>query len=449
MDTPLRVLLVGAGRVGTSFLHYFAGNPAVRLVGVVDIDPAAPGLASARDAGIPVAATFHDLLRTPDLQLVIDVTGDSAVYQQLRREREDVEVISTGGAHLFWWLLHEYQHKEVLQQRYELVLQQLEQKAGDFVIGGDPRMRDIAELVLRVAPAPTTVLITGETGTGKEVVARAIHRHSQRRDRPLVTVNCTALSAGLIESELFGHVRGAFTGATTDRRGLLEAADGGTVFLDEIGDMPLEMQSKLLRFLQEGEVRRVGEQRTRKVDVRVIAATNQNLHTAVENGLFRADLYYRLNAIVMDVPPLRQRRADIPLLAYHFLRRAQAKVNKRVTAISSTALWLLYQYEWPGNLRELANVIERAVVLTDSNEIGVAQLPLGLRPNGDVPPQPEADLPVVRAHLVDDFDRNALVRHLAEASGNVTRAAKAAGVSRRTFHRLLNKHGLSATSFRT
>ena len=223
------------------------------------------------------------------------------------------------------------------------------------------------------------MLIRGESGTGKELVARAIHRYSNVRERPLVTVNCTALAPTLLESELFGHKRGAFTGAVADKPGLFERADGGTIFLDEVGDMPLEMQAKLLRVLQTGEIKPVGDVVTRKVRVRVIAATNRDLEKALAVSEFREDLFYRFNTFTITLPPLRERTEDIPVLAHHFLRKAEAKVNKRVDRFAPEALDLLKRYPWPGNLRELENIIERAVVLATSRQVDVAHLPLHLQ----------------------------------------------------------------------
>ncbi len=248
-----------------------------------------------------------------------------------------------------------------------------------FAESQSPLMQEILDLVHRVAPTPTTVLIRGESGTGKEIIARLIHHLSPMHSKPLVIVNCTALSPQLIESELFGHRKGAFTGAVQDKIGLLEQAHGGTVFLDEIGDMPLEMQAKLLRFLQSGEVRPIGSTTTRRVKVRIIAATNRNLETAIQQGDFREDLFYRLNAFTLQLPPLRKRKEDIPLLAAHFLQLARERINKHVTRISPKAMALLLQYHWPGNLRELKNVIERAVVLATGDEITVNHLPFNFQ----------------------------------------------------------------------
>ncbi len=320
-----------------------------------------------------------------------------------------------------------------------------------YLIGQSPAMQEIFDLASRVAPTPTTVLIRGESGTGKEVIARFIHEHSPQKHKPLVVVNCTALSPQLIESELFGHRKGAFTGAVHHKVGLLEQAHQGTVFLDEIGDMPLEMQAKLLRFLQSGEIRPIGDSRTRRVKVRILAATNRNLEAAIQQGSFRKDLFYRLNAFTLHLPPLRQRKEDIPLLADHFLTLARARVNKTVTRISPAAMQALLHYHWPGNLRELKNVIERAVVLATGDEITVNHLPFNLQFNFYPEFSPDFNgttLLEQKARLIQRFEYEMLARLLSDHQGNVTRAARAAGIPRRTFQRLMNKHGLNASHFR-
>ena len=240
------------------------------------------------------------------------------------------------------------------------------------IVGNSPPLTKVLSLVETVAPMPSTVLILGETGTGKELVARAIHDRSPRRDHPLVKVNCSAISAGLVESELFGHVRGAFTGAVDERIGRFEVADGGTIFLDEIGELPLDTQVKLLRVLQEREIEPVGSARARKVDVRVIAATNRDLEHDVAAGRFRADLYFRLNVFPIEMPPLRERKDDVPILAYYFADRLAREFGKRIERIAPEAVERLLAYPWPGNVRELSNVIERAVVLARGPVLDVA-----------------------------------------------------------------------------
>jgi transcriptional regulator with PAS, ATPase and Fis domain len=310
-------------------------------------------------------------------------------------------------------------------------------------------MRELAEQIIRGAQTPTTVLIRGESGTGKELVARAIHRYSNLRDKPLVTVNCTALTPSLMESELFGHKRGAFTGAVADKAGLVEKADGGTIFLDEIGDMPPEMQAKLLRVLQAGEIKAVGDSVTRKVRVRVIAATNRDLERAMEAGEFRADLFYRFNTFTITLPPLRDRAEDIPVLAYHFLRKAEAKVNKKVDRFSPEALDLLSRYPWPGNLRELENVIERSVVLASTREVGLAHLPLYLQQDGGpIRITSEEGFLEAKERAIQHFEREAVTRFLAEAKGNISLAAKQAKITRRNFHRLISKYSINTKVYK-
>jgi len=240
------------------------------------------------------------------------------------------------------------------------------------IVGSSPALRALLDQVRMVAPTGSTVLIAGETGTGKELIARAIHVQSERRDRPFVKVNCAAIPTELLESELFGHERGAFTGALAQRIGRFEAADGGTLFLDEIGDMPLHLQTKLLRVLQEQEFERVGGTRTIQVDVRIVAATNRDLTGMVEENKLRADLYYRLAVFPMSVPPLRERREDIPLLTRHFVQKHAKKMGRNIESIPSYALEALADYDWPGNIRELQNVIERSVVLSKGGELDVA-----------------------------------------------------------------------------
>ena len=244
------------------------------------------------------------------------------------------------------------------------------------VIGQSEILKKILQRLERVAATDATVLILGETGTGKELLARAVHDLSDRRDRPLVKVNCAALPANLIESELFGHERGAFTGALTKKIGRFELADGGTIFLDEIGELPLELQPKLLRILQEGEAERIGSPKSVKVDVRVIAATNRDLQQGVQTGAFRDDLFYRLNVFPIESPPLRQRKEDIPFLVQHFVDKYAVRLGKKIDSISSRLIHTLQAYPWPGNIRELENIVERAIILTDGPQLKIGEFEL-------------------------------------------------------------------------
>jgi len=300
------------------------------------------------------------------------------------------------------------------------------------IVGRSPALQRVLRQIEQVAPTDTTVLITGETGTGKELVARAIHTHSRRRDRPLVSVNCGAISPGLVESELFGHEKGAFTGALTRKVGRFELADGGTIFLDEIGDLPLDLQVKLLRVLQEGEIERVGGTRSLKVDVRVIAATHQDIQRAVAEGRFRADLYYRLNVFPIHTPALRERRDDIPTLAAHFLAQYAARYRKAIDGISADAMRALLAHPWPGNVRELAHTLERAVLMARGSEIAERDLGLHAAAPARAAASPD-DMTLEEAEQW--FIRKTLARH----SGNVNQAAEALGMSRSALYRRLQQ----------
>jgi DNA-binding NtrC family response regulator len=306
-------------------------------------------------------------------------------------------------------------------------------------------MRRLLELASRVAGHDTTVLITGESGTGKEVLARAIHRMSSRATAPFVAINCAAIPEHLLESELFGHVRGAFTGATADRAGLFEDADGGTLLLDEIGDLPLALQAKLLRVLEEGEIRRVGEGKSRPVDVRLLAATARKLDAARAAGHFRDDLYYRLNVVELVVPPLRERQEDIPALLTHFAQHAAQRLGHPVS-LSPAALAFLSHYAWPGNVRELRNAVERAAVLGTGHRLEREDFPLDPRAprngtgNGAEPATGEANLALKTR--VEALERD-LVQQALEASGGSRRgAAELLGVSLRTLFYKLRRYRL-------
>jgi Nif-specific regulatory protein len=310
------------------------------------------------------------------------------------------------------------------------------------IVGSSPAMQRVFRLLESAAGSPVTVLISGETGTGKELAARAVHDNGPRRGRPFVAVNCGALSATLLESELFGHRKGAFTGAVSDRQGLFEVADGGTIFLDEVGDMPAAMQVKLLRVLQEGEVLPVGETVPRPVDARVISATNRDLQAATAAGAFREDLLYRLNAFPITLPPLRERREDIPLLVTRLLEQTTAKFGKPIQRCSPRVMDLLMAYKWPGNVRELQNEIERAVALAPAGGvIEPADLSAHLiDASGPRIPLPAAELTLRRAREL--FEREYVAQVLAQHQGNATRAAKTLGISRVMLQKKIRDYGL-------
>jgi transcriptional regulator with PAS, ATPase and Fis domain len=438
-----RVILIGAGRGGRALVELLHREPSVEVVAVADKDEGAPGLVLAKELGIAVTTSYRELLASKVADLIIDVTGDPQVRRDISALKPaESEVVGGTAARFIWNCIEARKQTESLEDKYQLAMRELEARAeSEFIIGNNPKMKEISELIAKVAPTPTTVLIRGESGTGKELVARAIHRHSTLSRQPLVTLNCTALSPALLESELFGYRRGAFTGAYADRKGLFEKADGGTMFLDEIGDMSLEIQAKLLRTLQTGEIRAVGDMRTKQVSVRIIGATNQDLDKAIRGGTFREDLFYRINTFTITLPPLRERLEDIPFLSEFFLQRARAKVDKRVESFSQRALALLKSYSWPGNLRELENIIERAVVLTPSLMIEAEHLPLHVQDG--IVLKPEGGFMENKSLAVEQFERQALSAYLAETKGNVTRAATLARIPRRTFHRLMAKYKLS------
>lgn len=303
-------------------------------------------------------------------------------------------------------------------------------------IGKSPAMRSLAEMLATVAPSEATVLITGESGTGKEVAAKMLHARSNRAKGPFVAINCAALTETLLESELFGHEKGAFTGAEKQRDGRFLAADKGSIFLDEIGEMSMAMQAKLLRVIQEREIQRVGGDRTVKVDVRILAATNRDLRREVEEGRFRQDLYYRLNVVALHLPPLRERVEDIPNLAMHFLRRFAAANGKLVKGFTPAAMDRLLKYPWPGNVRELENTVERAVVLLMGEYVGERELPPALV---DAAGETDASLPSLSGMTLEEVEFAAVREALESSGGNKSEAARRLGITRKTLQAKLDK----------
>lgn len=303
-------------------------------------------------------------------------------------------------------------------------------------IGRSEPMRKLLEMIAMIAPSEATVLISGESGTGKELIARAVHANSLRKDRPLVSINCAALSESLLESELFGHEKGAFTGADKRREGRFMEADQGTLFLDEIGEVSPLMQAKLLRAIQEQEIQRVGSNQTLSVDVRLIAATNRDLLADVEAGRFRQDLYYRLNVVTVDSPPLRARREDIPLLAMHFLAKFAERNRKPVKGFTPLAMDMLLKYPWPGNVRELENSVERGVILLSGDFISEKELPLSISQCVDVQPDRQCGQAI---QPLEQVEKQAILAALEQTAGNKTEAAKQLGITRKTLLAKLQK----------
>jgi DNA-binding NtrC family response regulator len=321
--------------------------------------------------------------------------------------------------------------KEELGRRYEY----------DNIIGRSEPMQEIFATIERVAPSRATVLLAGESGVGKDLIARAIHFHSPRRDRPLVKINCTAIPENLMESELFGYEKGAFTGATASKPGKFEQADTGTVFLDEIGDVPGVIQVKLLRILQEREFERLGSNVTRHIDVRVVAATNQDLRAALEQGTFREDLYYRLNVVPINIPPLRERKQDIPFLANHFVRKLAPDAGREVDGITEAAMARLMNYHWPGNVRELENVIERGLVLCRGKELDTEDIKLEMAPR----PRAQNDQHFLPEGLtLDQYEQEIIREALRRADGNKSQAARILGLTRNALRYRLTQMGMEA-----
>lgn len=314
------------------------------------------------------------------------------------------------------------------------------------LIGKSRPMQEVFQQIEKVAASKGTVLICGESGTGKELVARAIHYNSDRRDRPLVVIDGGTIPENLQESELFGHVKGAFTGAIAAKRGLLEGADGGTLFLDEVGDLTLASQAKLLRILQDGTIRRVGDTRTVQVDVRILAATNKDLAEEVRWGSFREDLYYRLKVVVICLPPLRERREDIPLLADHFLHKYGQEFGRGTKRLSPGTLDLLMAYPWPGNVRELENAVERAILFSEGETVMERDLPPELRGEGEeirlAPLGGSLRLEEVIGRIVREMERKVILKALSQTTGNRTEAARLLGISRRALLYKLRRYGI-------
>ena len=434
--------VVSSARNAAEAMAVVTSNP----LDLVLCDVKMPGI-----SGLELVRQIGDI--HPDLPCIV-VTGYGGAESSLDALR--------AGA--FWYLEKPFDqaHLDVVRRLVEQAIEhgrlkaenrilqrQLHQRYRfENVVGSSPALRSVLDVVEKVADTDSTVLITGESGTGKELIARALHYNSRRADRMFVTVNCGAIPEDLLESELFGHVRGAFTNAVSHREGRFSVANGGTVFLDEIGDMSPNLQVKLLRVLQDQTFEPVGSSKTIQVDVRVIAATNQNLEDAIKERRFREDLYYRLNVIPIEIPPLRERREDIPLLVQHFLDAMNREKGKaEAVAISQTALERLCEHEWPGNVRELENLIERLVILRGEGEIQDEDLPPAFK-QGPAALRPEAPrIPATGLafnEVVDRFEADLILQALEQTHWNKNRAAQLLGLNRTTLIEKIKKKRLSA-----
>jgi two-component system response regulator HupR/HoxA len=392
-----------------------------------------------------------------DLDATVAAVNEANIFYYIAKpwEPEELQLIVRRAAEQYLLakknaeLTRELLEANRLLTRENTVLKTSLPGSADFssMIGHAPKMLGIFDLVRKVVDTPTTVLILGETGTGKEMLARAVHANSSRKDKIFVAQNCAALPDSLLESELFGHTRGAFTGAVQEHTGLFELADGGTIFLDEIGDTSPALQQRLLRVLQEGEIRRIGATHSVKVNVRVIAATNKSLPEEVRAGRFREDLYYRLNVFPVELPPLRERREDIADLVDLFIRRFSRRINKRINGISPAAIQRLQAARFPGNIRELENEIERAVTLTDDGErIELDDLSVRFR-GGETEGEPvllDPDLPL--KDQVETLETDRIKSALRKTGGNILQAAKLLGLSRAGLHKKMNRYGITANN---
>jgi DNA-binding NtrC family response regulator len=406
-----------------------SGEQALRLARENDFDLV---LTDYKMAGMDGLTLLSELLKIDPSIIVVMMTAHGSV--------DSVKEALRGGA--FDYLGKPVDRDELLRV-VQSALERLN-RIDDEIIGGSEEMDRVKKMILKVAGSSSTVLIRGESGVGKERVARAIHKASPRANEIFQAVNCAAINENLLESELFGHEKGSFTGAHTQKKGQFEIADRGTLFLDEIGDLNISMQAKILRALQEREIMRVGATRTIKVDVRTIAATNRDLEAMVKDGRFREDLYYRLNIIPITIPPLRNRRDDIPRLVDFFVAKHSASASRQIRGLTAGARNLIMTYSWPGNVRQLESAIERAILLCEGNEIEVEDLPVEMRQEGTPAGAFDFKLPPEGISF-EDVERSLITQAMEQTNWNITRAAKLLGLSFRTLQYRLEKFGLKKT----
>ncbi len=444
MRPVTRVVLIGAGRGGTALIEILHKDPLVKIIGIADIDPKAPALDIARRLKIPTETDYHKLLSS-EVDLIIDVTGNPIVHKELEANPRKIEIMGKLSAMFMWQLIRERIKStamaEVIRAKYSL----------ESFIWKNAKMGEIYHLLPKIARTNSTVLIEGESGTGKELIAHAIHQLSLREDKPFIRVNCGALAEGVLESEIFGHVKGAFTGAIAHKIGRFELADGGTLFLDEIGEISPATQVKLLRVIQEGEFERVGESNRVKVDVRIIAATNRDLKNAVKQNQFRQDLYYRLRVVPIRLPPLRERKEDIPPLVNHFIQQFNREMGRKVAHVSLDAIKILTQYDYPGNIRELENIIEHAMVFCTGETLEASHFQKEIHRSAEIEAvtrlldevkeklsvhrSAEIEVPPKQEKPLEAIEREVMMRVLHETGWNYKKTAEKLGISRTTLWR--------------
>jgi two-component system response regulator PilR (NtrC family) len=439
------LLVITLERAGYEVVAADGGETAVDLLRRESFDTVLTDLRMPRVDGLQVLRTAKELApETTVIVLTAVASTETAVeamklgaYDYITKpfKLDEVELIIRNGL----------ERKRLRDENLYLRKQLDTQHRFENIIGKSSRMLEVFDVIRKIADSPATAMITGESGTGKELVARAIHFNSYRRDKAFVSVNCAAIPEGLMESELFGHVKGSFTGATANKQGLFSAAEGGTLFLDEITEIPPLLQVKLLRAIQLREIRRVGDTRDIKIDVRLIAASNRDLEAAVKEGVMREDLYYRLNVLPIHLPPLRDRREDIPLIVAHFLQKFGKDLGKEVRAVAPEAMGVLERYHWPGNIRELENALERAIVLGAGDILGVDALPESVRrerPGKGVEPVDLPDQGIDLEGTLDDLERRYLQRALDKTGGVQTKAAELLRMTFRQFRYKVQKHQL-------
>jgi two-component system response regulator PilR (NtrC family) len=445
------VLTVLIRKEGHNTLSAWSGEEAMEILEREEIDLVLLDLMLPGMQGMQVLREIRQ--RQPD-QVVVVITAFSSIESAIEAMRE--------GA--FHYIPKPFKNEEVLltlrkgleQRRLtsenRSLREQLKQRFGfDNIIGKSKPMQQVYDLIKLAAPSKSNILVLGDSGTGKELVAKAIHHHSRRSNGPFVTVNSGSMPADLLESNLFGHVRGAFTGAIASKKGLFEMANLGSIFFDEIGNIPLDTQAKLLRVIQEKEFMRLGGVETIRVDVRIIAATNADLETSVQQGLFREDLFYRLNVIVVNLPPLRKRSEDIPLLAQHFLGHYARENEKQLQEIAPRAMEVLLDYHWPGNVRELENVVERAVVLSTGEVLDVDLLPASVRQpeSAGLPPPALPVNGIAFKDAVSEYERQIIIKALQACGGVQKRAAELLQVKPTTLHEMMKRLNISSESIFT
>ncbi|HTX71775.1 MAG TPA: sigma-54 dependent transcriptional regulator [Rectinemataceae bacterium] len=415
------------------------GGEALRIVESGDVDLVITDLRMPVKSGTELLKTVVG--RYPGLPVIV-LTGHGTIEDAVTAMRVgafDFVTKPVNLDHLSLLAKRALEARELARKNRELEAEVESQRRSSSIIGISSEMKKVFDLVRRVAPTRASVMVTGESGVGKELVADAIHNMSPRRDGPLVKVHCAALAESLLESELFGHEKGSFTGAQARKRGRFELANEGTLFLDEIGEINQNVQIKILRVLQERNFERVGGEETVEVDVRIVAATNRDLKKEIAEGRFREDLYYRLNVVNIHVPPLRERRDDIPLLAMAFLREFAEENDKRLEGFDPKARQVLYSYTWPGNVRELRNCVESSVVMAKGPLVGVEDLPPSIRSSGE-----EHDIKVPAGSSLDEAEKILIRETLAAQGGNKSRTAEVLGIGRKTLYQKIEEYGIEA-----